>query len=127
MNVEFPFSDTIGGYVTGFDRAAKCFGLKTSDGREFTAYLTDMAFGRISQNLEEGYIDCTGRLAELLSEGQFVHAYGVFYPDTGRFEVKSLVFPGEGPQAYRYEEPDWWVKQVRSIADSYLKWQFNYP
>src|SRR5262249_45067300 len=48
--------------------------------------------------------------------------------DSGyRFEAKALAFPGEAPGGYRHEEPDWWVKQVRSIADSYLKWQFNYP
>ena len=61
--------------------------------------------------------------------GQYVFAYGVFYPsaDGTRFEVKSLVFPGEKPGHYRHEEPDWWIKQVRSIADCYLRWQFGYP
>ena len=44
-----------------------------------------------------------------------------------KFEVKSIVFPGDAPENYRHEEPDWWVKQIHSIADSYLKWQFNYP
>ncbi|WRH67805.1 MAG: hypothetical protein RSE13_05655 [Planktothrix sp. GU0601_MAG3] len=37
----FSFSDTITGYVTQFDRQNKCFGIKTSDGREYTAYLTN--------------------------------------------------------------------------------------
>ena len=65
----------------------------------------------------------------MLEEGQYVFAYGVFYPtsDGTRFEVKSLVFPGEKPGHYRHEEPDWWIKQVRSIADCYLRWQFGYP
>lgn len=127
--VNFSFSDTITGYVTHFNRTEKCFGLKTSDGREFQAYLTPTTFGRITQNLEEPYQDCTGRFAELLVPGQHVFAYGIFYPqgDGFKFEVKSMIFPGEAPTAYRHEEPDWWVKQVRSIADSYLKWQFSYP
>ncbi len=125
----FSFSDTIGGYVTKFDRNEKSFGIRTSDGREFKAYLTPTTYGRIAQNLEEPYADCTGRLAEMLMPGQHVFAYGIFYPqDSGyRFEAKALAFPGEAPGGYRHEEPDWWVKQVRSIADSYLKWQFNYP
>jgi mannose/cellobiose epimerase-like protein (N-acyl-D-glucosamine 2-epimerase family) len=123
----FTFSDTIGGYVTNFNRAEKCFGIKTSDGREYTAYLTPTAYGRIAQNLEDPYNDATGRFAELLSPGQHVFAYGVFYPDNGRFEVEWMVFPGESVGQYRHEEPDWWVKQIRSIANSYLKWQFNYP
>lgn len=125
----FSFSDTITGYVTQFDRQHKSFGIKTSDGREYTAYLTNTTYGRITQNLEEGYISATERFAELLHPGQHVFAYGVFYPQGKglKFEVNSLVFPGEAPEQYRHEEPDWWIKQIRSIADCYLKWQFGYP
>mgnify|MGYP005845779897 CR=1 FL=1 len=125
----FSFSDLITGYITHFDRNEKCFGIKTSDGREYTAYLSAMTYGRISQNLEEPYIDATSRFNELLHPGQHVFAYGVFYPkgDGHKFEVKSMVFPGEKTGEYRHEEQDWWIKQVRSIADCYLKWQFDYP
>lgn len=128
-NIEFTFSDAIAGYVTAFNRTEKSFGIKTSDGKEFQAYLTPTVYARITHNLEEPYNDCTGRLAELLIPGQHVFAYGIFYPqgDGHKFEVKSLVFPGDAPENYRHEEPDWWVKQIHSIADSYLKWQFNYP
>src|SRR5207248_2858503 len=125
----FTFSDLIAGYVTHFNRADKAFGLRTSDGRDFEANLTPSTYARIAQNLEEPYQDCTARIGEMLENGQYVFAYGVFYPtsDGTRFEVKSLVFPGDKPGAYRHEEPDWWIKQVRSIADSYLRWQFAYP
>lgn len=128
-NTGFTFSDTIAGYVTFFKRSKRSFGLKTSDGREFECYLTQTTFAKISQNLEEPYHDCTGRIGEMLEDGQFLFAYGIFYPHDGgsKFEVKALVFPGETPGAYRHEEPDWWVKQARSIGDSYLRWQFNYP
>jgi mannose/cellobiose epimerase-like protein (N-acyl-D-glucosamine 2-epimerase family) len=127
--LSFTFSDTIAGYVTGFNRAEKRFGLKTSDGREFQLYLTPSTYARISQNLEEGYIDATRRIGEMLAPGQFLFAYGVFYPEGAAptFEVKSIIFPGEAAGQYRHEEQDWWIKQVRSIADSYLKWQFGYP
>lgn len=127
--IRFSFSDAIAGYVTNFNRSEKSFGIRTSDGREFQAYLTPTAYGRITQNLEEPYNDCTGRFGEMLTPGQHVFAYGIFYPqgDGFKFEVKSLVFPGDEPGKYRHEEPDWWVKQIRSIADSYLKWQFGYP
>ena len=128
-HMSFSFSDTIAGYVTHFNRSEKSFGIKTSDGREYQAYLTPSAYGRISQNLEEPYLDCTARFGEMLTPGQHVFAYGVFYPygQDYKFEVKYLVFPGDAPNKYRHEEPDWWVKQIRSIADSYLKWQFGYP
>ena len=33
--ITFPFSDTIAGYVTQFDRERNAFTVKTSDGREF--------------------------------------------------------------------------------------------
>jgi mannose/cellobiose epimerase-like protein (N-acyl-D-glucosamine 2-epimerase family) len=127
--MNFSFSDMIGGYVTQFNRSEKSFGIKTSDGREYTAYLSPTTFGRITQNLEEPYLSATERFAELLYPGQHVFAYGVFYPqgEGHKFEAKSLVFAGEGSQQYRHEEPDWWIKQVRSIADCYLKWQFGYP
>jgi len=127
--MNFSFSDMIGGYVTNFNRSDKSFGIKTSDDREYTAYLTPTTYGRITQNLEEPSINATERLAELLHPGQHVFAYGVFYPhgEGHKFEAKSLVFAGEAPENYRHEEPDWWIKQVRSIADSYLKWQFGYP
>ncbi|MEG5064410.1 AGE family epimerase/isomerase [Microcoleus sp. B3-A4] len=127
--MNFSFSDTIGGYVTQFNRSDKSFGIKTSDGREYTAYLTPTTYGRITQNLEEPYLSATERFAELLHPGQHVFAYGVFYPqgEGHKFEAKSLVFAGEAPENYRHEEPDWWIKQVRSIADCYLKWQFGYP
>src|SRR5207253_1030264 len=128
-NASFTYSDLIAGYVTGFSRGDQSFGIRTSDGREFKAHLTPTVFARVAQNLEEPYHDATQLLAEMLREGQHVFAYGVYYPEGSepRFEVKSLVFPGQGPGTYRHEEPDWWVNQVRSITDKYLLWQFGYP
>jgi len=125
----FSFSDTIAGYVTDFNSSDQSFGIKTSDEREYRAYLTPTVYAKIAQNLEEPYRDCTGQIEQLLIPGQYVFAYGIFYPqgDGHKFDVKSLVFPSDKPGTYRHEEPDWWVKQIRSIADSYLKWQFNYP
>lgn len=127
--INFTFSDRITGYVTEFNRSDRSFGIKTSDGREYKAYLTPTTYARIMHNLEEAYHDATGMLAEMLSSGQHVFAYGVFYPEGGdhKFEAKELVFPGEGVGKYRHEEPDWWIKQIGSIADCYLKWQFGYP
>lgn len=127
--LNFSISDTITGYVTDFNPSDKSFGIKTSGEQEYRAYLTPTVYARIAQNLEEPYRDCTGQIEQLLVPGQHVFAYGVFYPqgDGYKFDVKSLVFPNDKPGSYRHEEPDWWIKQIRSIADSYLKWQFNYP
>lgn len=127
--LKFTFSDSIAGYVTKFNRVDRSFKVKTSEGQEYTLFITPMTYARVTQNLDEGYIDATGRLAEFLEEGNLVYSYCIFYPkgDDYRIEVKSMIFPGDKPETYRHEEPDWWIKQVRSIADSYLNWQFNYP
>ncbi|MEW6219608.1 MAG: AGE family epimerase/isomerase [Thermodesulfobacteriota bacterium] len=128
-HIHHTFSDTIAGYVTRFHRTARSFGLKTAHGREFTLHLTPTTYARMMQNLDEGYIDATGRLGELLEPGNLVYVYCIFYPvgDDYRIEAKSLIFCGERPGSFRHEDPDWWVKQIRSIANSYLRWQFNYP
>jgi len=127
--IGYTFSDTIAGYVTAFNRSERTFELRTSDGREFAARLTRTTFARLTQNLGENYHDATGRISEFLVPGAFVHAYCIFYPEGGdyRIECMSLIFPGDTPGTFRHEEPGWWVSQVRSIADSYLKWQFDYP
>ncbi len=127
--IDFTFSDTVAGYVTHFDRKERSFGMSTSDGRQFKAFLTPTSYARCTQNLDEPYSDATNRLAEFLTPGQLVYAYGVFYPenDDNRFEVNWMVFPGNQQGEYRHEEADWWIKQVHSIASSYIKWQFNYP
>ncbi|MBD3176178.1 MAG: N-acyl-D-glucosamine 2-epimerase, partial [Armatimonadia bacterium] len=126
---EFSYSDTVAGYVKAFDRASGVFELETNVGATCAVKLTDAAFARMIFNLEEDWIDCTGRVAELLKPGQMVYAYGIFYPDggAGTLEAKSLVFPGEGPDDFRHEAPSWWVDQARSIGDCYLRWQFGYP
>ncbi|NDJ62240.1 MAG: N-acyl-D-glucosamine 2-epimerase, partial [Chloroflexi bacterium] len=124
---DFTFSDTIAGYVTYFDRSNRSFDISTSDGRIFKIKLTATTFARGPQNLNEPYNDTTGRLGQLLTPGQLVYVYGVFYPDNDTFEAKSMVFPGEGPSVYRHEEPNWWINQIHAIASNYMKWQFGYP
>lgn len=122
-DLNFTFSDLIAGYVSHFNRTDRTVQLTTSDGRQYTGKLTDNVYARFSQNLGEGWPDATGRLGQLLVPGQLVYAYGIFYPeDTNKFEIKNFVFPGDGPSVYRHEEPDWWIKQVDQIANSYLHW-----
>jgi mannose/cellobiose epimerase-like protein (N-acyl-D-glucosamine 2-epimerase family) len=132
VNVNFTFSDTVAGYVNSFDSKENKFVLKTSDDRDITVHLTPNTYSKFTFNLGEGYRDATGQTPGLLAlNRQFVFAYGTFYPGTGadggKFEAQWLVFPGKGPGVYRHEEPDWWINQARSIGQSYMKWQFNYP
>ena len=127
--MRFEFSDTIAGYVTKYDRQNKVFGLKTVDGREFSIKITSNTWARGPRNLEESYCDFTGKIDSMLVKDQFLFAIGIFYPqnEAHTFEVKTLVFPETSLGVYRFEEPDWWVKQARSIADFYIKAEFGGP
>jgi mannose/cellobiose epimerase-like protein (N-acyl-D-glucosamine 2-epimerase family) len=125
---DFTFSDLISGYVTGYDPAAKVIDLVTSDNRSYRAQFSPNTYARQTQNLNEGWMDCGGKLEALLVPGQLVFLYGTYFPEeTIKFEINYIVFAAEPEADYRYTEPGWWVTQIDSIAASYLKWQFDYP
>lgn len=123
----FTFSDTIAGYVTRFDATKNLFGLKTTDGREFQILLTATTYAELVRNLGEAYHDATGQMKEMLTAGRYLYAYGTFYPEGGqqKFEAKHLVFVGRKENEYRFESPDWWINQLRHLADFYVKAQFG--
>ncbi|HUE87491.1 MAG TPA: AGE family epimerase/isomerase, partial [Vicinamibacterales bacterium] len=79
------------------------------------------------RNLEEPYADASGLVNQMLVPGRFLFAYGVFYPQGGGhvFEAKRLVFVGRKDDQFQFEKQDWWIKQVASLGNSYLKWQFG--
>jgi mannose/cellobiose epimerase-like protein (N-acyl-D-glucosamine 2-epimerase family) len=124
---DFEFSDTISGYVKSFNRQDGSFELETSDGRIYPVTLGDNLYGRVLRNLDEPYRDCTSQIPDFLVPGQMVFVYGVFYPKQGEyfFEAKAMDFPGIKPSSFRFEEADWWIKQVDSICEFYLKAQFG--
>jgi mannose/cellobiose epimerase-like protein (N-acyl-D-glucosamine 2-epimerase family) len=123
----FSFSDTIAGYVTNFDRNGRNFGLKTTDGREFQVALTETTYAELVRNLGEPYSDATAQLYQMLVPGRYLFAYGIFYPEKGehKFEAKHITLVGRGENEYRFENPDWWVNQIRSLGDFYLRAQFG--
>jgi mannose/cellobiose epimerase-like protein (N-acyl-D-glucosamine 2-epimerase family) len=126
-HLRFSFSDTIAGYVTNFDRNGRNFGLKTTDGREFQVALTETTYAELVRNLGEPYSDATAQLYQMLVPGRYLFAYGIFYPEKGehKFEAKHITLVGRGENEYRFENPDWWVNQIRSLGDFYLRAQFG--
>jgi mannose/cellobiose epimerase-like protein (N-acyl-D-glucosamine 2-epimerase family) len=126
-NMAFTFADTIAGYVTGVNHDQGRFGLKTSDGREFEVNLTETLSAEVIRNLNEPYADATGLVQAMIEPGRFLFAYGIFYPQGGghSFEAKRIVFVGRDADEYAFERRDWWVEQARSLADFYLRWQFE--
>lgn len=125
VSLNFPVSDLIAGYVTSFDAEKDIFGIKTSDDREFKAKLSPMSYAKLIQNLDEGYPDATGSMREMLVPGRYLFTYGVFYQDSPYFDAKQIVFVGRQAEDYIFEKPNWWIDQVRSLANFYLKAQFG--
>ena len=124
---DFTFSDTIAGYVTSFDRENRSYDIKTSDGRPYTIKLKGNTYALMIRNLGEPYLDCTKEIEGLLVPGRYVFTYGTYYPEQGRrtFEAQFLTFVGRRPDQYIFERPNWWITQIRSLGDFYLKAQFG--
>ena len=124
----FTFSDTVAGYVTGFDAAAGAYTVKTSDGTPVTVKLRSNTYAMLARNLGEPYLDCTGQMKAMLGQtGRFLYTYGTFYPEGGQdtFEAQFITFVGRKPDDFVFERPDWWIKQIREIGDFFLKAQFQ--
>lgn len=128
-SLDFTFSDLVAGYITGYDRNADTFSLKTSDDREYAVGLTGNTYAEVIRNLGEGFNNATDQMREMLVPGRFVFAYGVFYPDgpngTVLFDAKHLVFAGRTETAYVFERPDWWVRQIDQLGRFYVESEFG--
>lgn len=129
-SIDFSFSDMIAGYVTEFNPdkgASGTFSLSTSDGREFEIALTSSTYAELVRNLGEPYQDCTAGIHAMLAPGRYLFTYGIFYPDTKPvgFEAKHIYFLGRTESEYLFEKPDWWLNQIKGLANFYLKSQFE--
>jgi mannose/cellobiose epimerase-like protein (N-acyl-D-glucosamine 2-epimerase family) len=125
--INHPFSDTVAGYVTQFDSATDSYGVTTPGGQPFTIKLKGQTYAQLARNLGDPWQDCTGQMRQMLTPGRYVFTYGVFYPEGGdfTFEAQFLMFLGREPGTFVFERPDWWVTQIKSIGDFYLKAQFG--
>jgi mannose/cellobiose epimerase-like protein (N-acyl-D-glucosamine 2-epimerase family) len=126
-SVRFTFSDTIAGYINNFNRDTDIYEVKTIDGRTFSVKLKGNTYAQIVRNLGDPYYDCTGQMREMLVPGRFLFTYGIYYPqgDGYIFEAQFLIFVGRKPQEYTFEKQDWWVDQIRSLGEFYLRAQFG--
>lgn len=126
LHVSFEFSDLIAGYVTRYDFQHDLIALQTSAGREFHVKLMETTFGEMLRNLGEPFADCTSHMRDMLMPGRFLFAYGVFYPEADKpFEAKHLVFVGRAENEYEFEKQNWWIHQIRKLADFYIHDQFG--
>ena len=125
--INFTFSDTVAGYVTGFDSENDSYTVQTSGGEEYAIRLKGNTYAQVMRNLGDPWQDCTGQMRQMLTPGRYVYTYGVFYPENGEFTIEAqfLMFVGRKPNEYLFERQDWWVKQIQEVADFYLKAQFG--
>jgi mannose/cellobiose epimerase-like protein (N-acyl-D-glucosamine 2-epimerase family) len=126
--LNFTLSDTIAGYVTDYNKDTDTFGLKTSDGREYSVKFSDNAYGWIANNLEEArQWTSQDQMRSMLVAGRYLFAYGIYYPEKGSytFEAQFMIFLGRKEDHFVFERPDWWVKQIQALGDFYLKAQFG--
>ncbi|MCK8058466.1 MULTISPECIES: AGE family epimerase/isomerase [unclassified Fusibacter] len=128
MNTQFEFSDLIAGYLSNYNETAKTFSVTTTDGRLFDVSLTANTYARITGNLNEGYEYPGDGMYDLLcQDGKMVFVYGIYYPqkEKNAFEAKVIDFCSSEKETYRFEEPDWWIKQARSIGEFYVNAEFG--
>ncbi|MGF1479915.1 MAG: AGE family epimerase/isomerase [Cyanophyceae cyanobacterium] len=125
INIDCAFSDLVSGYVTHYDGDNDIFGLETSDGRKFQCVLSPMTSAQLLQNLDEACPDATASLRAMLVAPRYLFAYGIFYPDSVQFEVKKIVFVGRQADNYRFEAPNWWLDQLHSLGNFYLRSQLG--
>jgi len=126
--IKFTFSDTLAGYVSGYDRESDTFGLRTSDGREYNVKLKSNTYGWIANNLEEPRQWCNpDQIRSMLVPGRYMFNYGIYYPEGGDFsyEVQFVIFMAAKENAFGFELADWWVKQIVSLGDFYIRAQFG--
>ncbi len=125
--INFSFSDTIAGYVVGYDKEIDSFRIRTSDGREFSVKFGPNSYAWIANNLNEPRQWCKDQMRSMLSPGRFLFVYGAFYNEGGGFNfvAQYLVFPGARPDEYHFEKRDWWVRQIRALGEFYLLAQFG--
>jgi mannose/cellobiose epimerase-like protein (N-acyl-D-glucosamine 2-epimerase family) len=126
-NVIFPFSDTIAGYVKNVDREKDTFDLQTADGRDFHVKFAPNTYAWIVNNLEHPRHWVGGQMRDMLNPGRYLFVYAIFYPEQDGYEVEAqyLVFPSARPEAFDFEHQDWWIDQIRSLGEFYLKAQFG--
>jgi mannose/cellobiose epimerase-like protein (N-acyl-D-glucosamine 2-epimerase family) len=126
--INFSFSDTVAGYVIGYDRDKDTFGLKTTDGRDYQVKFAANTYGWIANNLNEPRTwTSQDQMRGLLVPGRYLFVYGIYYPEHSEFtyEAQFMVFAGRREDNYVFERQDWWIKQVGAIGDFYLKAQFQ--
>lgn len=130
-NIDFPFSDLIAGTITDvrFPDEFDCRGyvtLETEDERKFEVKVTYACYAEVLRNLGEPF-QVAPDMKDILVIGRLIHAYGVFYPESNgvKFEAKHILVFGIDKDRLRFEDQDWWIRQVEQLLDFYIEAEFQ--
>lgn len=129
--IDFPFSDMIAGTIVSVDfreefDAQGFITLETEDKRLFEVKVTYACYAEILRNLGEPF-QVAPNMGDILVVGRLIHAYGLFYPENNglNFEAKHLLLFGLEKDKLRFEDQDWWIKQIQQLLNFYLESEFN--
>jgi mannose/cellobiose epimerase-like protein (N-acyl-D-glucosamine 2-epimerase family)/anti-anti-sigma regulatory factor len=129
--LDFPFSDLIAGTIVAvnFPEVFDSQGfitLETEDKRQFEVKVTYACYAEILRNLGEPF-QVAPNMSDILVVGRLIHAYGLFYPESDglKFEAKHLLLFGLEKDKLRFEDQDWWIKQIQQLLNFYLEAEFN--
>ncbi len=126
--INFEFSDTIAGYVQSYNKDADTFILNTSDDREYTVKIGAETYGWVANTPGEPRQWLSqDQMRGMLQEGRYLFVYGIYYPehDSFTFESQFMVMTGKKPGVYGFERQNWWIQQIDTLGQFYLKAQFG--
>jgi len=130
-SLDFTFSDLLSGYIRSvefpgdFDSNGKVT-LETSDGKLYNVKVTYACYAELVRNLGEPF-QVAPDIKSLLVVGRFIHAYGIFYPESQglSFEAKHILAFGRSKDHLRFEDQNWWIRQIQQLLNFYLEAQFG--
>ncbi|HEU5357318.1 MAG TPA: DJ-1/PfpI family protein [Actinocrinis sp.] len=122
-----PYADTVAGVLGRHDAVAETIELTAADGRQYRVHLDAEPRVRLLRNLDEPERDLTSLADQLLRPGRPATVSGLFYPERRgtRFDAKDILLAGTDAEEYRFEEGDWWIRQLEAIARFYRRAQFG--
>ena len=122
-----PYSDLVTGILGARDETAGTIALTTADGTRHTVRLDADPGIRLLRNLDEPSADLGASPVTRLAQGKMAAVSGLFYPqaDGVRFDAKDILLPEQATGSYRFEEEDWWIRQLEAIARFYRRAQFG--
>ncbi|MEW6163097.1 MAG: AGE family epimerase/isomerase, partial [Nitrospirota bacterium] len=128
----FSQSLRITGYVRNIDPNASMFEIEAPSGDIFQAYISSETYFYMIRNTDKIDRDRSDRsiqnkLERYLEKDKLVSACGIMqiHENKMRYDVKSVALFGDRRDHFIFEEGHWWITQISSFADTWLKRQFG--